>query len=201
VSVAVDDPSADATPDATSAPFGLAVTAAAAPVSVIISEVSPWSSGDTSYAADWFEVTNTGTQAIDLTGWKMDDSSNLLGSAVALNGVGSIAPGQSAAFTEGDKAAAFKAAWFGAEVPAGFAIGNYSGSGVGLSTDGDAVNLFDGAGKHVAGVSFGASTSGFTFDNAAGAATVTALSVAGRDGAFSVAGQTGSPGAIATPRR
>ena len=29
-------------------------------LSVIISEVSPWSSGNSPYAADWFEVTNTG---------------------------------------------------------------------------------------------------------------------------------------------
>ncbi|WP_028059843.1 hypothetical protein [Candidatus Solirubrobacter pratensis] len=63
VSVAVDDPSVGATPDATSAPFALAVTAAAAPASVIVSEVSPWSSGNSPYAADWFELTNTGAQA------------------------------------------------------------------------------------------------------------------------------------------
>ena len=28
----------------------------------IISEVTPWSSGNAPYAADWFEVTNTGTE-------------------------------------------------------------------------------------------------------------------------------------------
>jgi uncharacterized protein YjiK len=32
--------------------------------SLIVSEVSPWSSGNSPYAADWFEVTNTGTQAV-----------------------------------------------------------------------------------------------------------------------------------------
>ena len=130
----------------------------------------------------------------------MDDSSNAFASAVALTGVSSIAPGRSVVFTEGDKAAAFEAAWFGANVPAGFAIGSYSGSGVGLSTDGDAVNVFDAAGERVAGVSFGASTTGFTFDNAAGAATVSTLSVAGRNGAFAASGATGSPGAFAAPR-
>src|SRR5262249_51829217 len=43
-----------------------------------VSEVAPWGSGNTPYAADWFEVTNTGILPIDLTNWKMDDSSNLL---------------------------------------------------------------------------------------------------------------------------
>ncbi|WP_028059842.1 hypothetical protein [Candidatus Solirubrobacter pratensis] len=77
----------------------------------------------------------------------MDDSSNAFGSAVALTGVSGIAPGESVIFTEGNAAAAFKAAWFGENVPTGLQIGSYSGSGVGLSTDGDAVNLFDAAGK------------------------------------------------------
>jgi uncharacterized protein YjiK len=206
VAVAVDDPSVGVTPDATSAPFTLAITAVAAPSPLIVSEVSPWSSGNSPYAADWWEVTNTGTQVVDLTGYRMDDNSNSFANAVALNGVGSLAPGQSAVFLEGSAAtdAAFKSAWFGAAVPAGFAAGWYSGSGVGLSTDGDAVNLFDPLGNRVTGVAFGASTSYFTFDNAAGLGSTTlplpvlsTLSVAGRDGAFVAGLETGSPGSIA----
>jgi hypothetical protein len=151
-------------------------------------------------------VTNTGSQAVDLTGWKIDDNSNALANAVALTGVGSIAPGQSVVLTEGNAASAFIAAWFGSNAPAGLAIGSYSGSGVGLSTGGDAVNLFDAAGNRVTGVSFGASTTGFTFDNAAGLGsatlplpTISTLSVAGRNGAFTVGQETGSPGRIASP--
>jgi uncharacterized protein YjiK len=52
VTVAVDDPSVGSAPDATSGAFTLAVTAAPAPASVIVSEVSPWSSGNSPYAAD-----------------------------------------------------------------------------------------------------------------------------------------------------
>jgi uncharacterized protein YjiK len=199
VSVAVDDPSAGGSPDATSAPYTLTITAPPPPASVAVTEVSPWSSGNSPYAADWFEVTNTGATPVELTGWKIDDSSNALNSAVPLTGVPSIAPGESAIFTEGEHSAAFKSAWFGASVPAGLQIGSYSGSGVGLSTDGDAVNLFDSFGRRVTGVSFGASTSGFTFDNAARAATVAQLSAAGVNGAFkSPANEVGSPGAHAT---
>jgi hypothetical protein len=171
----------------------------------IISEVSPWSSGNSPYAADWFEVTNTGTRAIDITGWKMDDNSNSFESAVALNGVGTIAAGQSAIFIEGDatKAAAFKTAWFGSDVPSGFKIGTYAGAGVCLSTGGDAVNLFDALGNRVTGVSFPASTTSFTFDNSAGLGSktlplpaVSTLSVVGRNGAYLAGGETGSPGTI-----
>ncbi len=199
VSVAVDDSSVGGSPDATSAPLTLTITVPPPLASVVVTEVAPWGSGMSTYAADWFEVTNTGATAVDLTGWRIDDSSNLLANSVALTGVPSLAPGQSAIFTEGDKATAFKAAWFGASVPAGFAIGSYSGSGVGLSTDGDAVNLFDSFGRRVTGVSFGASTTGFSFDNAAGAAMVATLSAAGVNGAFKAGNEVGSPGRIANP--
>ena len=105
--------------------------------SVVISEVTPWSSGNTPYAADWFEVTNTGASPVDITGWKMDDNSNAFASAVAVRGVTSIPAGKSAVFLEGvadgstDAAlvANFSMAWFGSAIPpAGFLIGFYGGS-------------------------------------------------------------------------
>jgi hypothetical protein len=76
--------------------WGTRVSAQSAPT-VIISEVHPTGS-NASYAADWFEVTNTGTVAIDISGWRVDDSSNAFSSAVALRGVTSIEPGKSAVF-------------------------------------------------------------------------------------------------------
>ena len=142
--------------------------------SVIISEVTPWGSGNSPYGADWFEVTNIGPGPVDVTGWKMDDDSGTFGSAVALTGVTSIAPGESVIFMETSNLTAVKSefliAWFGgaANAPAGLQIGSYSGTGVGLGTGGDEVSLFDAAGNRITGVSFGASTVGSTFDNAAG---------------------------------
>jgi hypothetical protein len=186
-----------ATPNATSQTLNLTVTQAA-PSALAITEISPWSSGNSPYMADWFEVTNVGGAVVDLTGYKVDDSSNAFGSALARNGVASIAPGQSVLFTEGtaSTAAALKSFWGIPDVAVGF----YSGGGIGLSTDGDAVNLFDPLGRRVAGVTFGPSTTFFTFDNAAGAAAVTALSRLGVNGAFTVGGATGSPGTIVTRR-
>ena len=43
-------------------------------------------------------------------------------------------------------------------LPGGFLIGFYGGSGVGLSSSADGVNLFDAVGNVITGVSFGASS-------------------------------------------
>jgi len=212
VTVNVDDPTVGSTPDATTN-FTLAVTDVVNETpslpTVIISEVSPWSSGNSPYGADWFEVTNTGTSTVNITGWRVDDDSNNFGNSVALNGVTSIVPGQSVIFIEGNAttANAFKTAWFGNNAPSNFTIGTYSGSGIGLSTGGDAVNLFDSSGNRITGISFGTSTTGFTFDNKAGVGsttlplpTVSTLSVAGVNGAFVASNvpETGSPGTTVT---
>ena len=189
----------------------MATPASAAGVNgVIISEVSPWGSGNSSYLTDWFEVTNTGPSAINITGWKMDDNSNgvPVTAEVALNGITSIAAGESVIFQETATPAtaktAFVAAWFGGTAPAGLQFGSYTGSGVGLSTAGDAVNLFNASGVLQANVSFGASPAAApfaTFDNAVGLnnAAISQLSVAGTGGATLVASTPaaiGSPGTI-----
>lgn len=177
---------------------------------IIISEVDPTGSATSTYAADWFELTNTGTSAVDITGWKMDDNSNSFGSSVALRGVTSIAAGQSVVFIEGNSTgstdstiqANFKTAWFGSNVPAGFTIGGYGGSGVGLSSTSDAVNIFNSTGTLITRVDFGAATTGVSFDNSAGLnnTVISTVSVAGTNGAFtSPTGEVGSPGAVPEP--
>jgi uncharacterized protein YjiK len=184
----------------------------ASPLSrLAVTEVAPWGS-DASYHADWFELTNTGSTTLDLTGVKVDDSSNAFATAAALTGVSSLAAGESAVFfeksTTGDAAAiaaAFGQAWFGASgPPAGFKVGSYTGSGLGLSSGGDGVNLFASNGTRVTGVSFGAATANTTFDNTArlGAAAapvaIKALAVDGIFGAFVAAEGVGlgSPGNV-----
>jgi len=184
---------------------GLFAAALPANAAIIISEFSPWSSGDSSYAADWFELTNTGAASVNITGWKVDDSSNSFGSAIALNGVSNIAAGQSVIFIEGNATTAnnFKAAWFGSNVPANFSIGYYSGSGIGLSTSGDALNIFNSTGTLITRVDFSASTTDRTFDNAAGLnnGNISTLSALGTNGAFTsvTGGEIGSPGVVPLP--
>lgn len=208
VTVEVDDASLGATPDA-STNYVLAVNDIAvenvAPV-VYISEVAPWSSGNSPIGADWFEVTNGGSSALDITGWRVDDGSASFASSAALNGVTSIAAGQSAIFIEGGatQIASFITTWFGGVQPANVQIGYYSGGGLGLSTSGDGVNLFDSTGTNKASVSFGTSPASApfaTFNNAAGLnnATLTTLSAVGQNGAFIAPGdaaEIGSPGSV-----
>ena len=174
----------------------------AAQAQLIISEVDPTGSS-ASYAADWFELKNTGASAVDITGWKMDDNSDAFSKAVPLTGVTSIAPGQFVVFiedtgmTDSTLNANFINAWFGGTAPGGLIIGNYGGSGVGLSASGDAVNIFDSTGTPVTGVTFGATTLGATLDNTAGlSGAISQLSVVGVNGAFSDGSEIGSPGNV-----
>ena len=189
----------------------IAAAAPAAQAQVRITEVAPWSSGNSPVGADWFELTNTGNSAMSLSGWKIDDDSAAFGSAVAMSGISSIAAGESVIFIETSSAAtitSFVSTWFNGNKPAGLQIGMYSGSGVGLGTGGDQVNVFDASGVLQAAVKFGASdgVSPYqTFDNALGVngtgTTISLLSVTGTNGAFVAladSAEIGSPGSIAT---
>jgi hypothetical protein len=125
----------------------------------VITEVMS-SSGST---PDWFELTNDGSSAVSLTGWKMDDGSFNLAAAVALSGITSIGAGESVIFIEsagGTGIASFRSFWGGL---ANVQVGYYSGSGVGLSSGGDGVCVFNNLGVNVNQVSFGAATTGSSF--------------------------------------
>jgi hypothetical protein len=177
---------------------------------VIISEVAPFGSSTTAgNGADWFELTNTGSSAVNISGWKVDDNTNSFAAALALTGITSIAAGQSVVFIEvatGTTAsavnAAFGAFWFGSSVPASLVIGNYSGGGIGLGQGGDAVNIFNASGALITRVDFGTNNGPATLDNAAGLnnVTLTNTSVVGVNAAFTSANSfanVGSPGSIA----
>lgn len=212
VVVGVDDVSVGGSPDA-SAPYALAITASPSGVThLAITEVAPWSSGNSPLASDWFEVTNFGSSPVSLVGWTMDDNSNSFSVSVPLSGIATINPGESVIFIETAsstdltaKAQAFINLWYGGSVPTGLQIGAYYGSGIGLSTGGDAINLFDSAGTLRAAVSFGTSPSGSplaTFDNSIGLnnVAVSNLSAVGLFGAFVAlqdASEIGSPGTVA----
>jgi len=209
ITISADDTTVGGTPDQT-VNFTLNVTdvineGPPAP-SLLITEVAPWSNSSSPVASDWFEVTNVSADPVDITGWKVDDSSASFGSALALNGVTVIAPGESVIFIETDnlagKSATFITNWFGANPPAGLQIGNYSGLAIGLSGSGDAVNLYDAAGELKANVNFGASPAVApfaTFDNtvANNNVALTKLSAVGVHGAMIAANSSveiGSPG-------
>ena len=213
VTVNVDDATVGSTPDA-SVDFVLSITDLVNETpqlpNVTISEVAPWGSGNSPAAADWFEVTNNGATTLDITGWKVDDSSNSFAASLALTGITSIAPGESVIFLESSLSnpaatvvANFKSLWFGSNPPAGLQVGTYQGTGMGLSTGGDAINLYDTAGVQQANVVFGASPTTLfkTFNNAIGLnnTTISVLSEVGVNDAFVAlndSNEIGSPGSV-----
>lgn len=211
VTIEASDPTLAGAPHATVG-YVLAVEDVAVETpGIAITEVAPWSSGDSPVGEDWFEITNFSGAVISLTGWKFDDNSASLAEAALLEGVASIGAGQSVIYLNIDAAGfagvrdAFIATWFNGTAPAGLTFGYYDGAGLGAG--GDAAVLFDGAGTIQANITVGASPADApfaTFDNSAGAdnALVNAFSVAGVNGAFgalSGSPETGSPGRVATP--
>jgi hypothetical protein len=146
--------------------FWLAVLAAPAQADLSSLRVTEaMSSSGVGGTADWFEVTNYGSSAVSITGWKMDDGSFSSAAAVALSGVSSVGPGESVVFLEsaaGAGIAAFRAFWGGSAATA--SIGYYSGSGISFSSTGDGLVLFDAANAEVTPrVAFGVATGGSSF--------------------------------------
>jgi hypothetical protein len=162
---------------------------------------------------DWFEITNFGNSAKSLSGWKMDDNSFNISNSVNLAGVDSIGAGESVVFIEdsgGGNVLNFRNFWGGL---AGIQVGYYGGSQVGLSSNGDSVVIFDGT-TEINRVSFGAATTGFSFNfgyDASGVLSTPAhaLSATGMFGVTTVTStygtgttafsNTGSPGVVPEP--
>ena len=118
------------------------------------------SSGST---ADWFELTNIGNASVDITGYKVDDNSFNFANSAFLNGVTTIAAGESVIFGESGSAtfaADFRTFW---GLSANVQVGTYTGSGLGFSSSGDGTIVFDATGTEVSRVSFGAATANFSF--------------------------------------
>lgn len=140
-----------------------AIVASSAHGSIRITEAMSSSSGGGTPTPDWIEVTNYGATAIGLTGWRMDDSSFNSGASVALSGITSIGAGESVIFIEsaaGAGIASFRTFWGGLS---GVQVGFYSGSGVGLSSGGDGVGLFNASSALVTQVTFGPAEPGASF--------------------------------------
>ena len=111
---------------------------------------------------DYFELTNTGAAAADISGWQFDDESASIGDAVPLNGITTIAPNESVIFFQLDETdpmdpaydpagemALFRSFWGGL---AGVQVGWHAGAGLGK---GDAINLFDSADALVLTLEYG----------------------------------------------
>lgn len=180
-----------------------AIVAASASANIRITEVMSSSNGLGAPTPDWIEVTNYGSTAVDLTGWRMDDGSFNFAVSAALLGITSIGAGESVIFIESAAGAAlpaFTTHWGGLS---GIQVGYYSGSGLGFSSGGDGACLFDAGGNILSQVSFGVATSGSSFFygwdefgvlNSAYNGVVSTVGTIGSQVTFSSTGDTGSLG-------
>jgi hypothetical protein len=161
------------------------------------------SSENGSNKADWWELTNFGSSPVDITGWRMDDNSASFASSVSLSGITLIGAGESVAFFEVAGSTPLTVQgfqdWWG--LTTAIQVGTYTGSGVGLSSTADAVNLYDSVGDLIDSVSFGAATKGVTFGWDPATSAFGGLSQLGVNGAFAAPqdGDIGSPGLIPEP--
>ena len=99
---------------------------------------------------DWFELTNSGATAVDITGWQFNDSEHGIADAAPLTGVTSIAPGESVVFVNNTTDATFRSFWGGLT---GVQVGLHDGKGLGK---GDGVVILDASDNVVTQASYGA---------------------------------------------
>lgn len=166
-----------------------------------ITEVESSEAGDAH--GDWWELSNFGISSVDLTGYKFNDATG--GTATGFFTVPSIsiASGESIIFADiGDVTITEQdfRDWWG--INSSVQVILYGPlSGIGLSSGGDQVNLWDTSDTLVDGVSFGAATKGTTFGYDPATGTFGGLSQVGVNGAFVAAqnGDIGSPGAVPEP--
>ena len=179
------------------------IVCTAARADLVITEVMAKSAHATGiFDGDWWELTNTGASAVDLTGYKWDDDTPSPSNFPSVT----IQPGQSMIIMQDTavNAVGWKTAW---GLPAATVVldkdqfvkinvGDESFSN--LSANGDQVNLYNASGTLVARAEFGVATTGRSFAwHRDGTAIHGLISTAGKHGAVvsnQVPADTGSPG-------
>ncbi|GAA1502778.1 lamin tail domain-containing protein [Nocardioides humi] len=127
----------------------LAVATALVPVPLVLSVAAPAHAAapdvqitEWEYnGSEFVELTNTGTEAVDLTGWSFDDSSRTPGS-FPIGGLGTLAPGESGVISE-VAAPAFRAEW---DLPVGVKVVGGNDQNLGRA---DEMNIYDADGQLV----------------------------------------------------
>jgi len=118
---------------------------------------------------DWWEITSFSSVPVSLTGWRFDDNSASLASAITLTDTNLvILPGESIVFVERLTADQFRTWWGASNLPPGLKIVSYTGSGIGLSSGGDGLRLWNATATANAdtidGVDFPAGDPGISFN-------------------------------------
>jgi len=145
-----------------------AVAVCAAPASAQILRVTEvMSSSGTGGTEDWFELTNYGSSTLTVDNWRYDDNSFSFASSALLEGISTIAGGESVIFfelntslgapTPAEQVTNFQTYW-----PTTAQVGYHQGAG--LSSNGDGVVIFDSTGVEITPqTNFGAATAGSSF--------------------------------------
>lgn len=121
---------------ATAGALAIALPTAAQAAGTPDVRITEWMYNPLTSAGEFLEFTNLGSTPVDLAGWSFDDDSETPGT-VALGGLGTLAPGESAIITEATDAV-FRTQWaLGPSVK--ILAGNLTGLG-----RADEINLFDG---------------------------------------------------------
>lgn len=167
--------------------------------SLAITEVMANSNNSSPIDGDWFEVTNFGTDPIDMDGFSWDDESRLAGRH-EINSTLMVAPGQSIIFLDAvvPEDTAWLVSW--QQLATGLVVitkDEFSAIGFSaFSSGGDEVNLYDDLGQLISRATFAGSdiTAGVSIEFG-NDGNLLGNSVSGTNGAYtSVDGDIGSPG-------
>jgi hypothetical protein len=117
---------------------------------------------------DWLEITSFESSPVNLTGWRLDDNSGRIANAYTLTNEVVLHPGESVILMERLTPEQFQAWWGTNQLPAGLQMITYTGSGLGLSSGGDGLRLWDAEtttdSDTVLSVDFPAGTPGVSFN-------------------------------------
>jgi hypothetical protein len=113
------------------------------PPKLTITEAMAWPSGNTAVAGhdDWWELTNHDTNAVNLRGYRFDDSSRTLTNAVVVTNDVVVQPGCSVIWVSSMTPEAFKHWWGEENLPEDLQIISYPGNGFDIS--GDVIRLWN----------------------------------------------------------
>ena len=125
----------------------LSLSAAVSHANVQITEFEYNGNGDGTGTAEFVELTNLGSTAVNFTGWSFDDSSRTPGS-FSLSVLGIVAAGETVVISEGP-AAAFRSAW-GLASTVKVAGGNTNNLG-----RSDEINIYDAGGTLIDRLTYG----------------------------------------------
>ncbi len=112
--------------------------------SLIVTEAMTFPTNRTALKHDtWWELTNAGTNAVNLLGYRWDDYPPSLERVTTVTNDLILAPGKSVIFVSTMSPDAFRRWWGEENLPAGLPIITHPGNGLSSSLDGDVIYLFN----------------------------------------------------------